>query len=50
MKTYFSKFEEATKDITGVYSIIATVGCLSFAIGINPIVVVVLCGISGGVY
>lgn len=46
----FSTFEKQTKNITGVYGIIATIGCFGFAIGINPIVIAVLCAISAGAY
>ena len=49
MKT-FEKFQDATKDITGVYCIIACLGCLSFSMGINPIAIAVLCGTMTGVY
>ena len=46
----FKQFESLTKDIKGVYCIIATVGCLFLSMGINPIAIAVLCVLLGGGY
>jgi len=44
------KFEHATKDIKGVYGMIACVGCAAFSVGVHPVAVIALVAIATGAY
>jgi len=46
----FKKFENYTKDVKGVYGIIATVACFLLSMGWNPIVIAILSAIGAGLY